>query len=296
MRAMRRSSQPLGRGLAVLLGDAPETAGNTTFQLVSVDTIEPSPSQPRRIFNHDSLHALAQSLTSQGLIHPLLVRPHPHIPGRYTLIAGERRWRAAQIAGLQELPVILRDLDDAEAFECTLIENVQRADLDPIEEAEAYRAMMQRFGHSQEALAQRVGKSREHIANMIRLLNLSAPIQALIAEGKLSAGHGRALLMASSQDIESLAQEAAQKKLSVRATEKRARGSRSQTDPPLPTHIARQKQAERGQDIHILQSALNNRLGLDVSLSHRGSKGCLSIHFSTRDQLEDLVVRLIGRI
>jgi ParB family chromosome partitioning protein len=189
----RRSS--LGRGLNALFGEAieetsaPEKPRNP--RTVPIEFVHPGKFQPRKRFDQEAIQALVESVRDRGILQPLLVRRHPDAPSDYEIIAGERRWRAAQLAGLHEVPVVVRELTDREALEIALIENIQRQDLTPLEEAEGYRRLMEEFGYTQETLGQSVGKSRSHVANMLRLLALPEPIKALVTEGQLSAGHAR---------------------------------------------------------------------------------------------------------
>ncbi len=220
--AIRKRPSGLGRGLSSLLGEVAQEApvgGNARsgIQTLPVASIEPNPGQPRRQFNEDALAELAQSIRSRGLIQPIVVRPHGH---RFQIVAGERRWRAAQKAQLHELPVIIREFDDAETLEVALVENVQRLDLNAIEEADAYKKLIDEYGHTQEELGRLVNKSRSHIANLLRLLELPGSVRDMVASGALSMGHARALIGA--DDPEGLAQQVVGRGLSVRDTEKLA--------------------------------------------------------------------------
>ncbi|HEX8623583.1 MAG TPA: ParB/RepB/Spo0J family partition protein, partial [Allosphingosinicella sp.] len=222
----RKRPSGLGRGLSSLLGEvaqeAPVSGGAQParggIQMMPVSSIEPHLDQPRRHFDEEALDELAASIEQRGLIQPIVVRPHGH---RYQIVAGERRWRAAQRARLHEIPVIVRDFDDAETLEVALLENIQRRDLNAIEEAEGYRRLMDEYGHSQDALSKLVWKSRSHIANLLRLLGLPEGVKQLVATGQLSMGHARALI--GSADPEALAREVIDRGLSVREAEKLAR-------------------------------------------------------------------------
>lgn len=198
----KKSKRGLGRGLSALMSDVaevPETsegAVKAADKTVPIERIEPNPDQPRRDFDEDALRDLAASISEKGIIQPLIVRPSPRAENGFEIVAGERRWRAAQLAKLHQVPVIIREFDDTEVLEVAIIENVQRADLNPVEEAAGYSQLMERFGHTQEKLAQALGKSRSHIANLVRLLSLPDDVQRLLRDGKLSSGHARALITA----------------------------------------------------------------------------------------------------
>ena len=223
----------LGRGLSALLADVatvdeaprPEagagTAAGVGRNVVPIDRIRANPDQPRRAFDEKELQDLAASIREKGVIQPLILRPHPVEAGQYEIVAGERRWRAAQMAAVHELPAVVRELSDTEVLELAIIENIQRADLNPLEEAHGYRQLMDRFGHTQERLAEALGKSRSHIANLLRLLTLPEPVLELVRAGKLTAGHARALVTASHP--EALARKVVEGDLSVRQTEQLAR-------------------------------------------------------------------------
>ena len=221
----RKRPAGLGRGLSSLLGEAQQEAavrpgpgaGSGAVQLIPVAGIEPHPGQPRRIFQEEALAELALSIQARGVIQPIIVRPHGH---RFQIVAGERRWRAAQRARLHEIPAIVRELSDDEALEIALIENIQRQDLNAIEEAQAYQRLVDEYGHTQEELGKLVHKSRSHVANLLRLLDLPAKVQVLVGTGQLSMGHARALITA--RDPEGLADEVIRRGLSVRETEKLA--------------------------------------------------------------------------
>ena len=226
----------LGRGLSALLADVgPDTSpaapppASAGQRMIPIDRIQANPDQPRRSFDDKDLQDLAASIREKGVIQPLILRPHPQETGGFQIVAGERRWRAAQIAAVHELPAVVRDLDDAEVLELAIIENVQRADLNAVEEAQGYRQLMDRFGHTQERLAEALGKSRSHIANLLRLLTLPEPVLELLRAGRLSAGHARALVTAANP--EALARQVIDRDLSVRQTEALARGL-SRTDAP----------------------------------------------------------------
>ncbi len=249
-----------------------------------IDLLIRNPDQPRRLFSEAEINDLAASIREKGVLQPLLVRPAPGQPGKYQIVAGERRWRAAQKAGLHSVPVIIRDLNDLEVLEIGIIENVQRADLNPIEEARAYKVLLERFGRTQDALAQVVGKSRSHIANILRLLALPEGVQDLVLQGKLSAGHARALVTA--QDAEGLAAQVVTKGLSVRQTEALVRDE--QKGPASAPRVA---SAEA--DTQSLEQSLREALGLKVRLDDKGGKGELRVSYASLEQLDDLCRRLM---
>jgi ParB family chromosome partitioning protein len=290
--AKRRSG--LGRGLSSLLGEvaqeAPVSSGSGTppprggVQMMPVSSIEPHLDQPRRHFDDAALEELAQSIQARGLIQPIVVRPHGH---RYQIVAGERRWRAAQRARLHEVPVIVRDFSDAETLEVALLENIQRQDLNAIEEAEAYQRLIDEYGHTQDALARIVNKSLSHVANLLRLLDLPESVRQLVVTGELSMGHARALVSAA--DPEGLAQEVARRGLSVRDTEKMARFGK-----PGRERQGKLEYKGASADIDALERQLGDMIGLKVQITHRPDGGAVSIHYSTLDQLDMICQRLSG--
>lgn len=290
---MAKQDRPsnLGRGLAALLGD--ETEDYTTLdrvrtsKQVPVEFLHPGRLQPRRYFDEESLSALAESIRENGLLQPILVRRDPEQPDTFEIVAGERRWRAAQIAQLHEVPIVIRELSDAETLQLALIENVQREDLSPLEEADGYRQLMEEFSYTQDALANVIGKSRSHIANTLRLLKLSEPVRELLTEGKLSAGHARALLNAEAP--EALAKKVVAKGLSVRETERLANQTKDKGGAAKPAPRA---SAEKDPNTVALERDLSALLGLKVSVTFRGSGGELTIHYNTLDQLDDVLHRL----
>ncbi len=290
---MAKQDRPsnLGRGLAALLGD--ETEDYTTLdrvrtsKQVPVEFLHPGRLQPRRHFDEESLSALAESIRENGVLQPILVRRDPGQPDAFEIVAGERRWRAAQIAQLHEVPIVIRELSDAETLQLAIIENVQREDLSPLEEADGYRQLMEEFSYTQEALSNVIGKSRSHIANTLRLLKLSEPVRDLLTEGKLSAGHARALLNAEAP--ESLAKKVVAKGLSVRETERLANESKA---PGAAAKKAARPPLEKDPNTVALERDLSALLGLKVSVTFRGSGGELTIHYNTLDQLDDVLHRL----
>lgn len=292
-----RRPQGLGRGLSALLGDvareepvaaAPPAASGKAIQSIEVALVQPHPEQPRRHFDEGALSELADSISKRGVIQPIIVRPHG---GGFQIVAGERRWRAAQRAQLHRIPAIVRDFDEAETLEIALIENIQREDLNPIEEAEAYRKLIAEFDHSQEALGRLVGKSRSHIANLMRLLDLPASVQQQVVEQKLSMGHARALIGA--PDCEALALKVEAKGLSVRDTEQLVRKVKK-GDDALPRERTR-SDGDKDPDIAALEQHLADILGVRVDIAHAGGgAGTLSLRYSTLDQLDMLCQRLSG--
>ena len=277
------SKKGLGRGLSSLMGDTKDISIQTETlnqeTKISIANLKPSPSQPRRLFDKNSINELAESIKSKGLVQPILVRPSPSESGIYEIIAGERRWRAAQIAQLHEVPAVIRQLDDVEALEIAIIENVQRSDLSPIEEAAGYKRLIENHGHTQEALAEIVGKSRSHIANIIRLLGLPQSIQDMISEGKISSGHARAIM--NSAFPEQLAEKIVNENLSVRAAEDLAKRRK----PGV------KKVKLKDPDTIDLENNLTAKLGLKVMIDHKGKKGgAIKIEYKSLDQLE-LVTR-----
>ncbi|MCW5724523.1 MAG: ParB/RepB/Spo0J family partition protein [Maricaulaceae bacterium] len=279
----------LGRGLSALLGeDGPAEAGKPASagaRAVAIADIRPNPKQPRKRFTEDEIAALAESIAAQGVLQPILLRPAPDGEG-YEIVAGERRWRAAQKARLHEIPALVRELTDRETLEVALVENLQRADLNPIEEAEAYRQLQGRFGHSQEEIARAVGKSRPHVANTLRLLSLPDDIRTYLAEGELSAGHARAI--ASVPNAAALAARIVREGLSVRAAE--ALAAETRQAPERKGGAKPQKDA----DTRALEADLSARLGLEVSIKGQGESGALTIRYRKLEQLDDLCRRLTG--
>ncbi|HTV45800.1 MAG TPA: ParB/RepB/Spo0J family partition protein [Stellaceae bacterium] len=280
----RAKRRPLGRGLAVLFGEtaAEEGLEPAAQRRVAIELIRPGALQPRRRFAEAELDALAQSIREKGVLQPLLVRPLGDDGFGFELVAGERRWRAAQRVGLHEVPVIVRTLADTEALEIALVENLQREDLAPLEEAEAYRRLVNELGRTQASLAEALGKSRSHVANTLRLLSLPAAVRQRLDEGELSAGHARALLAAA--DPAALAAEVVRRGLNVRATERLVQ-RRAQTPGP------RARRAPDA-DTAALEHELTTRLGLRVTLDPKTRGGTLSLHYTSLDQL-DALLRLL---
>ncbi|MGH6897359.1 MAG: ParB/RepB/Spo0J family partition protein [Geminicoccaceae bacterium] len=270
----------LGMGLSALLGGAAALAEGA--RTVPIEFLRPSALQPRRHFGEGELAALADSIRVKGVMQPLLVRRVPNDAEQYEIVAGERRWRAAQLAGCHELPVVVYALSDREALEVALLENVQRQDLTPLEEAEGYRRLIDEFGHTQDELAQSLGKSRSHIANLIRLLGLPGPLRAMLDGGQLSAGHARALLGA--RDPTPLARQVVARGLNVRQTETLVRNERQA--------IRSGSQGQRDADTMALEHDLSSRLGLPVRVQPKAKGGTLSIEYRSLEQLDGLVRRL----
>jgi ParB family transcriptional regulator, chromosome partitioning protein len=279
----RTARRPLGRGLAALFGEAADgtLAGAAPQRLVPIERIRPGTLQPRRRFAEAELEALAQSIREKDILQPLLVRSLTAEETDFELIAGERRWRAAQRVGLHDVPIIIRQISDLDALEIALVENLQRVDLSPLEEAEAYSRLMEEFGRSQASLADAVGKSRSHVANTVRLLSLPAPVRRRVDEGELSAGHARALLAAA--DPAAMAEEVVRRGLNVRATERLVQ-RRAET--------AALKGRPRDADTLALERELGALLGLRVTLEPKKRGGALTLHYASLDQL-DRVLRLL---
>ena len=275
----------LGRGLSALLGEpvaatATETPRGAVRHL-PIEQLRAGRYQPRRHFDQDAIDDLTQSIKEKGILQPLLVRPLDD--GDYEIVAGERRWRAAQAAQLHEVPVIVRSMDDREALELALIENLQRQDLSPLEEAEGFRRLMEEFSHTQEELARVLGKSRSHVANMMRLLGLPEPVRDLLERGSLTAGHARALLTA--ENPVELAEQVVSQGLNVRQTEKLAQSPAKTAKPKLP-------KVEKDTDVIALERSLSNLIGLHVTIDGASKGGVLAIHYNNLDQLDDIISRL----
>lgn len=288
---MSDSRRGLGRGLSALLGEAPADedqswrADGTNMRMIAVAAIYPNPAQPRRSFNEEAIDELAQSIREKGVLQPIIVRVYGD---RFQIIAGERRWRAAQRAQLHQIPAITRTASDLETHEMAIIENVQRQELNPIEEAEAYHRLGSDFGHSQEALGRIVGKSRSHVANLLRLLDLPLSVRELVHDGKLSMGHARALITAA--DPAELAAEVVRRGLSVRETEALAKRSKA---PPKPATAS--KRAEPDADTAALERQLSDLIGIKVVIAHTpDGTGTVSLAYSSLDQLDMICQRLSG--
>jgi ParB family chromosome partitioning protein len=279
----------LGRGLAALIGDVGAESATERPRgprRLPTDALRPNARNPRRIFSNDELEELTASLRERGIIQPIVVRSVRGASETYEIIAGERRWRAAQRAGLHEVPVAIIEATDAEALQLAIIENVQRTDLNALEEAEGYRALMDEFGNSQEDIAKIIGKSRSHVANTLRLLKLSDQIKAHIHNGKLSAGHARMLI--GQPNAEKLAEEIVARGLNVRQVEAIARRETRDNNKSNPRKAAALNDA----DTQALEKRLSDALGLVVSITPHGDRGVISIRYETLEQLDDLARRL----
>ncbi|MBL9096602.1 MAG: ParB/RepB/Spo0J family partition protein [Alphaproteobacteria bacterium] len=299
----KTSFSGLGRGLSALLGEVeseviaastnpnlqPQQQGHASGapaearapRTLPIALLRPNPFQPREHFEPEALEELANSIRDKGIIQPIIVRPVPGQPDEYQIVAGERRWRAAQKARLHEVPVVIRAFTDAEALEVALIENIQRADLNPIEEARGYRQLIEKFDYTQEALGSVIGRSRSHIANTIRLLQLPQTVQDYIYSGKLSAGHARTLVGQS--DPESMACELIEGRLNVREAEEKSRKAKGKKKRPHG----------KDADTRALEQSLAGQLGLNVNIAHKGDKGGeLKIAYKTLEQLDDICRKL----
>lgn len=283
----------LGRGLSALMAETqaetprgPAQTKPHAEQFVPIDRIHPNPDQPRKTFSEEALVELTNSVAEKGVIQPLIVRNAPNGEG-YEIVAGERRWRAAQRAQLHELPVIVRTFTDTEVLEIAIIENIQRSDLNPIEEGRAYRQLMERHGHTQDQLSDALGKSRSHIANTMRLLNLPAEVLTLVEQGKLTSGHARALLTA--EDPSALARRVVAAGLSVREVEKLVKSGNKPEKPTRPDKVTKDA------DTRAIEDELSATLGLKVEINHTESgRGQLTLTYPTTAHLDDLC-RLLTR-
>ncbi|MCY4333644.1 MAG: ParB/RepB/Spo0J family partition protein [Litoreibacter sp.] len=290
-----REKRGLGRGLSALMADVDlndrdgaAAASKPADQRLPIERVSPNPDQPRRDFDETALKELSASIAEKGIIQPLIVRADPSDPGQYQIVAGERRWRAAQMVPLHEVPVVIREFTDGEVLEIAIIENVQRADLNPVEEALGYRQLQEVYGHTQEQLSQALGKSRSHIANLMRLLNLPSEVLAWLREDKLSAGHARALITA--DDPVALAKIVINKGLSVRETEKLAKSGGVPSKVPAAGTTAPEKDA----DTRALEADLQAALGMRVTIDHasNGEAGKLSVNYKSFEELDELCRKL----
>lgn len=292
----------LGRGLNALFEDEEDQFSSSSIssaddvsssssgrKLVGIADIIPNQNQPRQIFEETALKELSDSIAEHGIIQPLLVRPYDGPEARYEIVAGERRWRASQLAQLHEVPVVVREMDDGTMLQIALIENLQREDLNPIEEARCYERLMNDFGHNQESLAESVGKSRSYIANVTRILNLPDSVQSMISKGQLSVGHAKALLGAKNPSL--LAQEIVSEKLSVRETEKRAAQDVGRDITAKSASL--KSRADKDPNTRALENQLSEALGLNVVIDMKTQHGgALKIEFKDLDQLDDVLQRL----
>lgn len=280
----------LGRGLAALIGDVGDEFASSTSardqRRVAIEFLRRNPRNPRSQFPEAALEELAASIRERGVIQPIVVRPLRDLPDAFEIIAGERRWRAAQRAGLHDVPVVVVEADDRTALELAIIENVQRTDLAPLDEASGYEALISQHGYSQTDLAAALGKSRSHVANTIRLLKLPAPVRELVDSGDLSAGHARALLAVA--DPLAIARRVVEQGLTVRDVERIAQHE----SEPGGDHARRAPRRPTDADTRALQDVLEQTLGLVVRIDHRGQSGELRIRYGSLDQLDGLCRRL----
>ena len=296
----------LGRGLSALLGevetedyaapdsgDAPASAPRSRdgVRTLPIELIRPNPDQPRKTITESELEALSESIAEKGVVQPILVRPVKGEDEAYEIVAGERRWRAAQKARLHDIPALVRDLTDRETLEIGIVENVQRSDLNPVEEAHAYRQLIDRFGHTQDDVARAVSKSRSHVANMMRLLALPEAVLTSLASGEISTGHARAI--ATAPDPEALLRIIVEKGLSVRETERLARDAQSgKAADSKPGKTP--KPGDKDADTRALESDVTARLGLSVDIRHGSKGGEIRVQYKTLEQLDDVCRRLSG--
>lgn len=296
----------LGRGLSALLGevetedyagpdggDAPASAPRSRdgVRTLPIELIRPNPDQPRKTITESELEALSESIAEKGVVQPILVRPIKGEGEAYEIVAGERRWRAAQKARLHDIPALVRELTDKETLEIGIVENVQRSDLNPVEEAHAYRQLIDRFGHTQDDVARAVSKSRSHVANMVRLLALPEAVLTSLASGEISTGHARAI--ATAPDPEALVRIIVEKGLSVRETERLARDAQTGKAADSKTGMA-SKPGDKDADTRALESDVTARLGLSVDIRHGSKGGEIRVQYKTLEQLDDVCRRLSG--
>jgi ParB family chromosome partitioning protein len=280
----------LGRGLSALLGDGEDNSAKRDSgragKMVSIEFLQPGKYQPRQHIDDEGIEELSRSIAEKGILQPLLVRPvsDTKSPNSYEIIAGERRWRAAQKAKVHEVPVIIKDLNDQETLEIALIENLQRQDLSPLEEADGYQRLMQEFTHTQEVLAKAMGKSRSHVANTLRLLALPVSIKTMIEDGRLTAGHGRALLSAS--NLNKLVKIVLKQGLNVRQTESLVKKTNAGEVKPATRTLA------KNSDTLALERDISDTLGLKVNIKFNDGRGALTIHYNGLNQLDDILARL----
>jgi ParB family chromosome partitioning protein len=286
----------LGRGLSSLLGKdtlVEDGRSTNTNQVISISNIQPGRGQPRRVFDDEELNALAKSIEQRGVLQPLLLRRPPEDKGKFEIIAGERRWRAAQIAQLHEVPAVIKDFSDQEALEIGLIENIQRSDLQPLEEADAFQRLIDEHGHTQELVAQAVGKSRSYVANSLRLLSLPERARDYLEAGKITSGHARALLV--SREAEKLADYVVSGGLSVRATEKlvQDRLNNKNSSGLKAKHRKKLDPYSLNPDILALEKNISEKTGLKVEVrTKEDQKGFVAIHYQTLDQFDHIVKKL----
>ncbi len=308
MSSGKGKKQNLGRGLDALFGESDQEAYADVDRLrqsktLGIEFLQPSRYQPRRSFDDEEMQQLVDSVREKGVLQPLLVRRHPEDPNSYEIVAGERRWRAAQQAQLHEVPVVVKELGERDALEIAIIENVQRSDLTALEEAQGYRRLIDEFAYGQAELAQALGKSRSYVANMLRLLTLPRPVQTMVSQQRLSAGHARALIGA--DDPEAVAGEVERRGLTVRQTEELVRGGAEPRHKAAPKSgggkaqggkgAGSSKDAGKDADTRALETEISNYTGLQVSITPRGSGGDVTIRYDSLEQLDDLLGRLSGQ-
>ena len=293
MSADQGKRRHLGRGLSALFGDDAEDYATLDRmrdnKAVPIEHLRSGQYQPRRRFDQDALQSLVESIREKGVLEPIMVRRHPVDPNAFEIIAGERRWRAAQLAGLHEVPVSIKEIGDQDALEIALIENLQREDLTAIEEAEGYKRLMDQFGHTQEDLARRIGKSRSHVANTLRLLGLPESVRSQVQEGAISAGHARALIGA--EDPTGIARTIMKKALNVRQTEALVRRER-RPNGAEGSRRGRPPKTSKDPNTAALERDLSNLLGVRVEIDDAGDTGTLKLHYHSLEQLDDLLHRL----
>jgi ParB family chromosome partitioning protein len=265
----------------------PASAASEAPRSLPIDLVQRNPQQPRKHFDEGDLSELAGSIRTHGVLQPILVRPIPG--GKYEIVAGERRWRAAQRAGLHAIPAVIRELDEVEVLEIAIVENVQRTDLNPLEEAHGFQALIDRFGRTQQDIADAVGKSRPHIANMLRLLQLPEDLQEMVRDGRLSSGHARAILTA--PDPRGLAQRAISEGLNVREVERLAQLAKDEKHGPRASVVAAETKSA---DTRALEQSLSNALGLEVTIADKNGAGEVKVAYKTLEQLDDVIRRLRG--
>ncbi len=284
----------LGRGLAALLGDAGEEAPAERprgQRKVPIEFLRPNPRNPRTTFREEDLADLSNSIREKGIIQPIVVRAIPGVADAYEIIAGERRWRAAQVAGLADVPVVIHEADDKEALELAIIENVQRADLNAIEEAKGYERLGAEFGYSQSDIAKIIGKSRSHVANTMRLLNLPEGAKALVQDGKISAGHARALLAL--ENPEAVARQIVEQGLTVRDVEAMSQAQVNAQPPANDADAGKRPRPEKDANTRALEKSLGDSLGMAVDIKNQGERGEIRIRYQSLDQL-DAICRLLN--
>ena len=287
----------LGRGLSALLSNIDPNTGVlgeiqpnqvSAEQSIPIDQIHANPDQPRRNFTPSELENLANSIRKKGVIQPLIVRRHPVKENEFEIVAGERRWRASQMAQLHEIPAVIREFSDIEVLEVAIVENIQREDLNPVEEAAGYRQLMERFGRTQEQMAEALSKSRSYIANLLRLLNLPTDVQTYLKEGKLTAGHARALI--STENASELAQIIISKGLSVRDTEKLVKNLLKKSEEKPSNSVLKKTLGDKDADTKGLEGDLSAAVGMKVQVNHHADKeiGEVIISYTSLEQLDDI--------